>query len=375
MRLLYITDENLEDSEHVGIKKKIRGQLTALDKNGIQAECVFRKLFMNQLVDASLTQKIEYHVTFTETEYYEYIYQLLTNRKIDILYIRHMLATEDEILFFRKIKETTDIRVYLDIPTYPYDDVYRKGWMGSYRLGEDSYWSDYYRSYVDQIITYGDEDRIFHMKPIHLTNGIDRNSICTGTRKKEAGEFRFLCVSTLARWHGYERVLYGMAEYKKHGDKRVLFDLVGDGLEKERLMAISKELGLEEDVTFHGIIEDENELQALYSNADVGVAGLAPFRIGVYDCGGGIKNQEYVARGLPFIIAISDQRYEKESFMKCVGNTDEPICIDEVIRFIEGLDMESERKRMKHIAETKLVWDVIMQELISSMKSTNPSRK
>ncbi|MDD4202217.1 MAG: glycosyltransferase family 4 protein [Candidatus Omnitrophica bacterium] len=77
---------------------------------------------------------------------------------------------------------------------------------------------------------------------------------------------KFLCVSRLIKRKGIETLLRAFSNIK-HGS-RPLLTIVGSGNEKERLIKLSKELGVNERVQFLGYIE-HSALKQIYRSNDV----------------------------------------------------------------------------------------------------------
>lgn len=62
-----------------------------------------------------------------------------------------------------------------------------------------------------------------------------------------------IAVAGLAKWHGYDRILRGMGEYYKEGEKReVQFHIVGEGSPIEEYKRIVEKYEIAEHVTFNG---------------------------------------------------------------------------------------------------------------------------
>ena len=70
-------------------------------------------------------------------------------------------------------------------------------------------------------------------------------------------------------WYkGLRLMLDGLAEAKKRG-RAFHAIVVGDGMDRQEIMAYAKELGLEKDCVFPGAIRDRELLRAYFSRADL----------------------------------------------------------------------------------------------------------
>ncbi|MBQ8918234.1 MAG: glycosyltransferase [Oscillospiraceae bacterium] len=78
----------------------------------------------------------------------------------------------------------------------------------------------------------------------------------------------FLFVARMVWYKGLRLMLDGLAEAKKRGRAfHAIF--VGDGMDRQEIMAYAKELGLEKDCVFPGAIRDRELLRAYFSRADL----------------------------------------------------------------------------------------------------------
>lgn len=109
-----------------------------------------------------------------------------------------------------------------------------------------------------------------------LPTGISRESFETDRREVEklrsvlAGEKRylFLCVARLAREKNLAFLLECMAVYKKEEGNDFRLALIGEGPEEGALRLLAKELGIEENVLFLGLVKNQ-EISRYYAAADL----------------------------------------------------------------------------------------------------------
>ena len=78
----------------------------------------------------------------------------------------------------------------------------------------------------------------------------------------------FLFVARMVWYKGLRLMLDGLAEAKSRG-RRFYAIFVGDGMDREEVMAYAAQLGLEEDCVFPGAIRDRELLRAYFSRADL----------------------------------------------------------------------------------------------------------
>lgn len=153
-----------------------------------------------------------------------------------------------------------------------------------------------------------------------------------------ADELKLIGVAQLANWHGYDRLIRALAEVnKKDLPYKVSFTIVGDGAERPVLEALVRELGLQEQVFFTGMLIGD-ELDAVFLDKHIGVASLGLYRIGLSEASV-LKTREYIARGLPVIGVGEDPDFEVGSPYRFLVSNDD--CIDGLVGFLESLNDES----------------------------------
>lgn len=78
---------------------------------------------------------------------------------------------------------------------------------------------------------------------------------------------RLLCMGALVPYKGVDLLLRAVAMAQQRGGECVV-EIVGDGSEKQRLQGLSRQLGLEKSVKFHGFISD-SALDSIIESSDV----------------------------------------------------------------------------------------------------------
>lgn len=281
-----------------------------------------------------------------------------------MIYIRYVyLANPFFNNFLKKVKEKNR-KIILEIPTYPYDgELKNKGILRNIKYGIEKISRNKMTKYIDKIVTYSEDKIIFQKETINLSNGIDVNKISL-INKEEKKEISFLMVAGLAFWHGVDRFLYSLLQYKKNnGKEKIKFHLVGEGSETSKLKKIVEEnRELQDVVIFHGFKSGE-ELDEIYNSSDIALGSLGNHRKGLLD-GGGLKNREYCAKGIPFIKAGYD-RFEKCEFIYDVPNDESLLNIENIIEWYKNLKVTPEE--IRKYAEDNLTWDKQMKKVIDNI--------
>ncbi|MDD4584091.1 MAG: glycosyltransferase, partial [Eubacteriales bacterium] len=186
-----------------------------------------------------------------------------------------------------RILHKAGIKIIVEFPTYPYEREFNKiPLKNKFTFYIDKVFRCKLKKHVDFIVTFSDYDEIFGVKSIQISNGIDFDQVKI---KKESNgikkNIRLLGVAEIHYWHGFDRVIKGLAEY--YGDVNnnrtdVFFDIVGEGVKEDLdyLKRLVMDNNLGDYVVFHGNCHGEH-LDNLFDNADFGVASLARHRSGI----------------------------------------------------------------------------------------------
>ena len=231
------------------------------------------------------------------------------------------------------------MKVVMEIPTYPYDQEYFDRWMRR-QLIQDKLFRKMFAKQLDAIVTFTEEDIIFGQKTIKISNGIDFDSV---RLKKESqhpsDELHLIGVAEIHRWHGFDRLIKGMAEYySQPRELKVYFHIVGyffSPIEQYEITKLIQELDLEKYVILYGKKHGE-ELDAIFDKCDFGVGSLGRHRVGINHIKT-LKNREYAARGIPFIYSESDSDFDNRPYVLKTPADESPVCIDDIIKFYNKL--------------------------------------
>lgn len=383
MKILYFIP--MEIKEYDGISKKILSQLNSFARNDFEIDICSEKIediFLNRIIYGKeiKLEKVKNNSICRQYLYYNFnkIFSYILNKKIEVIYIRYVyFANPFFIKFLKKLKEN-NIKVILEIPTYPYDGELKnnKSFLRKIKYKIEEKYRYKMKNYVDRIVTFSIDDEIYGIKTIKINNGIELEKIklIEKNKEKNLNEINFIGVAGIAFWHGFDRMILSMAKYYKNNPKEIVkFHIVGDGDKKviTELKKLVKNNNLEDYVIFYGY-KFGIELDEIYNKADIAVGSLGNFRKGLID-GGGLKNQEYCAKGLPFIIAGFDENYKNVDFMYKVSADESLINLNEIIDWYKNLQVTSEQIR-KYVEES-LTWDIQMKKVVDYILETEEIEK
>ena len=271
MKALYFFDGYLEDSEYSGVKRKVEAQIEEMGKNNVSVD------LYTSLKSRSLWEKIIIRLPFTTAIPKTWISCFPLN--YDCVYLRYTWSDRGLISFLSKISRHTK-RIIIEIPTYPYE-----GELSKLRqkpiLIKDKIFRRELHKYVDRIITFSKEKEIFGIPTINTVNGIKVNNIRKKQVCSDLNEIHIISVASLAKWHGYDRFLNGMAQYYRNGGSRkIVYHCVGDGkilLDYRKIVEVNH---LEEHVIFHDR-QTGDALDKIYDLCSLGIEILGCHRKGV----------------------------------------------------------------------------------------------
>lgn len=358
--MLYITYNDLNRADLMGIKKKVITQILAFKKKFKRTYYTFYAGQMMYLMDEE--KLIEKQIAVTKKECNWVLCKWIEKYDIERIYIRYNLSNAYFLKFLKYLKEK-QIKTVLEIPTYPYD-----GELGNnFNKMEDVFYRKQLREYVDLIATYTNDHEIWDIRCVNLRNGIDIKNIPVSTRKREENTIYLIAVSSMAPWHGYERILEGLYHYyqEKNRTYKIFLRFIGEGGEEHYYKSLTEKYNLQPYVIFCGKMLGK-DLDEQFELSDIAVGSLGMYKTGIYE-GNPIKGAEYCARGIPFIYGYDDTRFSPEQeFTMRVLNDRQAINIKEVIAFYEKIvSKQGYQKIMRDYAAKCLTWENIMEPVIN----------
>ncbi len=257
MKTLFLIFHGFE--EHNGISKKIRYQIHALEEYGLDVRICYttdenghkRRFVDNEvLVDygSGIKGKILKRIEFNSIARY------VKDNKIEFVYMRcYQNANPFLISMLNKIRKT-GAKIVMEIPTYPYDKEYITLQM-KLELLVDKCFRRCLAQRIDKIVTFSNHSVIFNIPTIQISNGIDFEQIKVKEHMNDTSSaLQLIGVAEIHYWHGFDRLLNGMAEYYKSSpDYKVYFHIVGNltgERERELILTIIEANSLQEYVFF-----------------------------------------------------------------------------------------------------------------------------
>ncbi|NJM15062.1 MAG: glycosyltransferase family 4 protein [Bacteroidales bacterium] len=204
------------------------------------------------------------------------------------------------------------------------------------------------------------ETIIYGISTIQTDNGVPVKDIAFFPSIPYDGTLHLLGLANIQTWHGYDRVIEGMARYKKaQGDTSVVFHIAGTGAALPELKELCEQLCIDDRAVFHGHLSGDrlNELQAM---CHVGIASLGMHRIKVEKGNTSpLKSREYAAAGFPFVVGYLDHDFPADfPFQLVLPANEEPIDIAAIVKFYAHIaeNHPGHRAELRKFAEQRLDW-------------------
>ena len=352
-----------------GISKKIHYQVKALKECGVDARLCYyditphckRRLMIDNEVIADFgtgtTAKVWKRI------YYAPIIKYARREKIEFVYIRSAHNANPFTLRLVKHLKSIGAKVVMEIPTYPYDQEYITRSM-KLSLAVDRCFRHSLAKILDGIVTFSNAGRIFGGKTIRISNGIDFDAIpLKQNRNNTSHELHLIGVAEVHYWHGFDRLVNGLAEYyRTNPDYKVYFHIVGPltgEREQGEILPVIRDNHLEPYVILHGPLHSE-ELDAQFEKADFAIGSLGRHRSGIAHIKT-LKNREYAARGLAFTYSENDDDFDSAPYVWKAPADESPVDIMGLVEFQRALTMTPLEIRE---SVYPLSWKAQMQKVI-----------
>lgn len=364
MKGIYIAAVDKNNPLEKGVINKIYGQINAFKNLNIEIDSA-------HMEDGHVcinTKKQDYKVSKPSNFFFHrYLRKAYGDElcKYDFAYIRF---SRGDFEYYKLIKylSSNNVKVIVEIPTYPYRQQFEYKDIKNqiYNFFDWIIWK-IIRSYVYRISTTNDFDYIEKIKCVKISNGIDLDKIKMVKGNNTDDVIKLVGVANISKWHGYDRVIKGLADYYKNHDnnRKVEFYIIGEGREKKNLEDLTEKLDLKDKVFFLGVKSGE-ELDNEMDNMHIGVSSLALHR-----AGGGhdpIKSKEFLGRGLPILLAYDDKLIDMSlEYVFLAEESESAIDISEIVKRYECIN--SSGSDIRNYACEHLSWNKQMIKVINEL--------
>lgn len=361
-------------SAHSGISKKLFAQCEALSRCGVKtvlcytdiaADGTQRRMAGSTVLrdfGRGLRAKLLKRISFGDITDY------IRREGISLLYVRHDLNANPLLTAWLRSVHRMGVRIALEIPTYPYDAEFAgTGRKEKLQLAFDRLFRRAMARQTDRIVTFSDDESIFGQRTVRISNGIDFDAIPLKEEVHDlTREVRLLAVANIHPWHGFDRVIEGLARYyAAPHDRTVRLHIVGDGMPAtlDDYRRRIEQDGLGEYVQVLGPRSGE-ALDAEFAWCDAGAASLGRHRNGITSLKS-LKNREYAARGIPFVYSEQDSDFDRMPYVLKAPADETPLDIAAFVRFLDRADRTPAHIRAS--IEGSLSWTRQMARVLAEM--------
>ncbi|MBM6948852.1 glycosyltransferase [Mordavella massiliensis] len=290
---------------------------------------------------------------------------VIRKENVQFIYVRHMLPSHRHICFIKFCKKKA-IKLYYEIPTYPYFGEQIKSSTHKLRtllrISLDAVTWPFIYQYLNKLIVIRSNSKVKIYQKMKLSvNGVVTNDISDNIHGITRGnEIHFAIVGTLYYYHGIDRFIKGMKEYQdRNGKYQVYLHIVGESPEIYKLRNIVEKHNIK-NVYFHGY-KSTDELNEMFNKIDVGIGCLALYRRNA-DIDTTLKIIEYMCRGIPVLTSglLPVKRTELEKTAIFISNNNSVINIEEVCNTYIKISID-EKKKLSEIARKIFDWSFIME--------------
>ena len=343
MKILFMVYHVLES--HSGISKKIISQVEGLRSDGAEVHlCSLEKRpdgSKARVIDgvpvkefgAGLKAKLNKRISYSDiTEY-------VRSEAVGLVYIRYDINSDPFTVRFVRQLKNAGARVYVEIPTWPYDGEFKgQGMALKTQLFIDKLFRRRFFGHVDRVVTFSEAKDIFGRPAINISNGIDFEKVPLSETAPFDGGLRILSVANIHLWHGLDRLIRGMGECPEVPAE---LHIVGDGLPEiiESYAALARGYGMEKRVKILGPMYGE-ALDREFDWANIAAGSLGRHRSGISSIKT-LKNREYAARGLAFFYSEDDSDFDARPYVYKVPSDESPVDVGAVFGFLENLSVSA----------------------------------
>lgn len=334
-KCLYITLQPIIDGD--GASDKAFAQRDAIAEIGIESHIVYVKEFdglLSLYVDDKKITEISKYV-----EIYKNLLEEIILLKPTHVFIRYVgMARPCFNSFLSKVKSRGTM-IFMEIPTYPYDgEIDLSSFRKAYGTLRERFFRLFLYRYVDKIVTSSLFDNIFKIPTVKISNAPAYKLPVKSIQSREG--LHMIAVANLAFWHGYDRLIRGMANYyKKPHAEDVNLTIVGKGNLGifNELVNMVKENSLEDHVRFLGQ-KKNTELDKFFEESNLAIGCLGCHRKNIYEVKS-LKNVEYAMRGIPFVYSESNSDFDQRPYVLRVPADESDIDISQLLVFVKNLSL------------------------------------
>jgi len=363
--LFMIYDVNLSTRTFIGVRDKMLHQASAFSRvfSTVKLICLDLSTLVCMTFRNGLLVDTENLMSDVKVGRFYLSVELILERFLSsnpVFYIRFSPMVNMGLpLCINRISKT-ESKLFLEVPTFPYDQE-----LNDEERDLDSKYRDMIHSKADIIFSPSvpkGGDKIFGSRLIKILNGVDSRIFKTALPVFNAATFGIIAIGWLSPWHGFDRIISGLRDFKKSiKNVDIHLHVVGDGPYASTLKDYVQKEDSQSLVTLWGVLQGK-QLDELFSQCQLGVDSLAWHRVNVYEAET-LKGREYIARGLPLIQGYKNSSVQLESpGLIQVPADDSPIDLVTVYQQVKKYFSHGGPSIHREFAEKNYNWENIAKQ-------------
>lgn len=294
------------------------------------------------------------------------VIKLIEKNKFEIIYVRRPGIRNIFLKrLFKRISKNS--KLIYEIPTYPLDKEYKLKWKVIRQI-EMSYFNLFLKRYIDIIPIMLQKKMKLDSKMICVNNGVNLRKFETigNVNRKLENTLKMISIAHLNNWHGLDRLINSIYNYK--GKYTFKLYIVSESTPEQIYLKNKVEsFDIVDNVKFLGPA-DLTELKEIIDNCHVGVGSLGYHRRGA-DFDTSIKNKEYCAMALPFILSAYDHMFNKDfEYMYKVSSDDYQLDLDAIFDWYSNIEKIGYVNEMKKYASENLNYKKQMEVMLREIE-------
>lgn len=361
------------ESRGDGVAVKVRSEATGIHKNGRRVDILCyddNGPALYEVSDEGLTHIRSFDNTnsLRWKSLFASVAELLKDRQYEKAYIRYPRLSKAFVNALKLLKRQ-GMKLILEIPTYPLHFDKPSGLKDFliklvFAVNEIIY-APQLRKYLDEVYVMGPVDKMVYNVPSRsVPNGVDPDVYPLRTPDAPGGDIHIVIASNFFKHHGIDRLITGLGEFYRNNGQGVYLELVGDGPERGRAVALAQKCGVDKYVSFPGL-KSGAEYDEIYNHCQIASSCLGFARMG-YTLVSPLKSREYMLRGIPYIYCYDEMELDADfPYAMRIKDIDGPIDIGSVIEFYRTYENEQAlaAQKMRDYSLNKYTWQSILKDI------------
>jgi glycosyltransferase involved in cell wall biosynthesis len=302
--------------------------------------------------------------------FYNALCKVLSYQQFDLVILRYApISLGLNRLASKLKKKNPEIKLVIDLPTYPFHQEYSFGKQVLLKLLKGERYR--LKNQFDSILHLGHEETVFGIPTIRISNGVNVETYRAKTNfDTPIQKMRLIFIGSLFKWQNIKSLLLAIEEYLTEKPNIDLsLKIIGAGPELERLRALVMSRPLLNTRVFFIPPLYGNELDEYINESEIGIGYLGGSNRDVTTLSP-LKHRHFAARGLPFAYRCTDEEFENKNF--ALKLSPKPLSKESISQIAQWyLDtkegFEELNTEMRDFAASELNWEKQCEKIIDQL--------